>query len=294
MEQKSILRRFTDRMYGGLNMSWPAVILFAVATALLTAVFMIFPVFLNTSFMRVGETFEAWIFFAVIIMANCKSPLDSMLKTFVFFLISQPLIYLLQVPFSYMGWGLFGYYQTWFYWTLATIPMSFIGWFIKKKNWWSVLIFAPVLCFLGLTAHEAALGCIKEFPHYLVTAIFCVLQILLYVYVFLPKIAGKLVGLAVPVIFMIVMLFVVPKPDMQIVQQLPDAQTLTAEATATVEDPSLTDAQVTDYEYGCVMFTVHKPGETTLTVTDGDKTYTYDLVITVEGNYTDLQLTPTK
>ncbi len=89
------------------------------------------------------------IFFAVIIMSNCKKPLESALKTFAFFLISQPLIYLLQVPFSPMGWGLFSYYPYWFYWTLATFPMAFVGWFIQKKNWLSVLIFSPVFLFSG-------------------------------------------------------------------------------------------------------------------------------------------------
>ena len=74
-ENKSILRRWTDKLYGGLNMSWPVVILFATATAILTAIFLIVPIFKNTSFYRMGETFEAWIFFAVIIMANCKKPL---------------------------------------------------------------------------------------------------------------------------------------------------------------------------------------------------------------------------
>ena len=108
-ENKNIFRRVTDKVYGGLPMGWPVVILYAVGTALLTTAFLLIPIFENTSFYRVGVTFEAWVFFAVIIMANCKKPLESALKTFVFFLISQPLIYLLQVPFSQMDWGLFMY-----------------------------------------------------------------------------------------------------------------------------------------------------------------------------------------
>ena len=100
----------------------------------LTAIFLIMPVFRNTSFERMGVYLEAWIFFAIIIMANCKTPLESALKTFIFFLISQPLIYLIQVPFSSMGWQLFGYYRTWFIWTLLTFPMAYIGWYIKKKT----------------------------------------------------------------------------------------------------------------------------------------------------------------
>ena len=111
---KSILRRFTDKLFGGLNMSWLSVILFAVGAALLTFAVLMIPAFENTSVRRIGETVEVWILFAVIIMSNCKKPLESALKTFVFFLISQPLIYLLQVPFSWMGWGLFQYYKYWF------------------------------------------------------------------------------------------------------------------------------------------------------------------------------------
>ena len=51
------------------------------------------------------------IMFAMIIISNCKTPKEAAAKTFVFFLISQPLIYLLQVPFSWQGWGLFHYYK---------------------------------------------------------------------------------------------------------------------------------------------------------------------------------------
>ena len=62
-----------------------------------------------------GVSFESWIFFTVIIMANCyrqedtkdgsffekiRQPLICAAKVFVFFLISQPLIYLFEVPFS--------------------------------------------------------------------------------------------------------------------------------------------------------------------------------------------------
>ena len=53
-------------------MTWPAIILFAVGAAFLTVLFLLFPVFNGTSFRRVGETGEARIFFAILIMANCK------------------------------------------------------------------------------------------------------------------------------------------------------------------------------------------------------------------------------
>ncbi|MBQ2468232.1 MAG: hypothetical protein II503_00985, partial [Clostridia bacterium] len=183
-DKRNILKRLTEKVYGGLDMNWLTVILFAVGTAILTAVFLVIPIFNDTSFERMGVTFEAWIFFAVLIMANCKKPLDSALKTFVFFLISQPLIYLFQVPFSDMGWSLFGYYKNWFIWTLFTFPMAFVGWYIKKKNWISLLILAPVLFILTGDCIGAFGHTFRHFPYLIVTALFCLGQILIYLYAF--------------------------------------------------------------------------------------------------------------
>ena len=209
-EEKSVFKKLTERLYGGLNMSWSAVLLFAAATAVLTAVFLVVPVFRGTSFEMMGVQFEAWIFFAVIIMANCRKPLESALKTFVFFLVSQPLIYLLQVPFSWQGWGLFRYYPYWFVLTLFTFPAAFIGWYIRRKNWLSVLIFAPVLVYLGLVLRMGIEGLTAAFPHLLIMALFCLMQILIYVFVFFPKVPQKLVGFAIPVITVIVLVLIAP------------------------------------------------------------------------------------
>jgi len=52
--EKSALRKFTDKLYGGIELTWLKVILFAIGTAVLTAVFLIVSIFKNTSFMRMG------------------------------------------------------------------------------------------------------------------------------------------------------------------------------------------------------------------------------------------------
>ncbi len=43
--EKSALRKFTDKLYGGIELTWLKVILFAIGTAVLTAVFLIVPIF---------------------------------------------------------------------------------------------------------------------------------------------------------------------------------------------------------------------------------------------------------
>ena len=117
-------------------------------------------------------------------MSNCQKPLESACKTFVFFLVSQPLIYLIQVPFSQLGWGLFGYYRYWFILTLLTFPAAWVGWYIKKRSWLSLLILSPVLCLLTYDYVFGFQTAAKHFPRLLVMAVFCLAQVLLFLAAF--------------------------------------------------------------------------------------------------------------
>lgn len=255
IEKENFVRRITEKIFGGLTMSWSVVFLFALATAVITTVFLVFPVFKDTSFEKMGETMEAWVLFAVIIMANCKKPLESALKVFVFFLVSQPLIYLFQVPFSYMGWELFMYYGYWFVLTLLTFPGAFIGWFINKKNYMSAVIFLPVMFLLLLTGYGAFTDAINAFPHMIVTALFCLFQIVLYCYVFLPGIKKRAVALVVPVIVLMVMTAVNPQVDIAASIVLPGDPVFSGEAEVRVDDTELVNIQLQDSESGTVYIT---------------------------------------
>ncbi len=99
------------KLFGGINLNWKKIIIFAIIAGVYTAIMALIPITKNTSFRDIAIQFEWWILFGIIIIANSKSPVDSALKCFVFFLISQPLVYLIQVPFSWQGWHLFSYYK---------------------------------------------------------------------------------------------------------------------------------------------------------------------------------------
>ena len=113
-------------LFGEIDLTWKKLIIFAIIAGVYTAVMEILPIIADTSFRDIAVYLEWWILFGIIIICNSKSPKDSALKCFVFFLISQPLIYLIQVPFSSMGFGLFKYYRYWFIWTLACLPMDLL------------------------------------------------------------------------------------------------------------------------------------------------------------------------
>lgn len=280
-ENKNIFRRVTDKVYGGLPMGWPVVILYAVGTALLTTAFLLIPIFENTSFYRVGVTFEAWVFFAVIIMANCKKPLESALKTFVFFLISQPLIYLLQVPFSQMGWGLFMYYRYWFMWTLLTFPMAFVGWYIKKRNWLSLLILLPVVGFLTFTYADAFLFAAKHFPYMLITALFCLLQVVVYLYTFTGKWLQRALGFFVPLAAVLAFALLTPQLELHTNVLLPGSPPISSAATVVNGNEDVALVTVGDNGTGFTMLNVeaHQYGSTDVQVTDGDKHYSFTLEV---------------
>lgn len=282
--EKCTLRKFADKLYGGINITWPRLILFAVGAAVLTSTFLIVPIFKDTSFAKMGETLEAWIFLAIIIIANSKKPLESALKTFVFFLISQPLIYLIQVPFNWQGWGIFQYYKFWFILTLCTFPAAYIGWYIKKKNWLSLVILMPILILLALIAKDGISHVIYEFPHLLLMVVFCVAQILLYLYVFTKNVAQKIAGLLVPIVVVAAMLLMPQTVDFTSTQFLPDNPVLTENAVIAVDNTDVAEIRVSNTgEDSTIFIHVHAYDKTSFTIEDGDKEYHYDINIYVDN-----------
>ena len=110
---------------------------------------------------------------------------------------------------------------------------------------------APVLAFLGVTAYDAGTSCLRNPPHLLVTALFCILQIALYVLAFFPEGKKKLIGFAVPVAAAVVMALAVPQIDIMSTQFLPDDPVFTEEAVvkATFETPLRHNSVETFDEY---------------------------------------------
>ena len=163
------------KLFGNLKMSWLTVILFAVIIGIYTGVVMLISIFDETSFQDIGISYEWWVIFAVIIVVNCQKNWEAMLKCFVFFLISQPIIYAVEVIFgNEMTWqtAFYNYYlHTWLPATLLTIPGGFIAYYCKKQNWLGAIILA-----LGNTM-QAGLGiyylaqAVKDFPHHILSSV---------------------------------------------------------------------------------------------------------------------------
>lgn len=193
------------KLFGGTELTWPKVIILAIAAGAYTALMALLPAAKDTSFADITISFEVWILFGIFIIMNSKTPLDSALKCFIFFLISQPLVYLIQVPFSDLGFGIFSYYRYWFIWTLLTIPMGFIGHFMKRGKWWGLLILTPILILLGIHYEMFLNKTMYYFPHHLLSTVFCILTLLIYPIVIFDNKKIKAAGAIISVLIIAVM-----------------------------------------------------------------------------------------
>ena len=186
------------------KMTWKRVILLAIGSAILTAAVLLIPGIKETSASYLGVTPEAWFVFALIIVMNCEKPLEAAVKTFVFFLISQPLIYLIQVPFYDRGWEIFMYYPYWLKITMLTLPGAVIAWFVKKDNIVSALIMAVATGFIGIVLVGSGFTVVQNFPGELIRTVFCLLEILLFIFVLLKNKRSRIVCAALTLAVMVV------------------------------------------------------------------------------------------
>ncbi len=201
------------KLFGGIDLTWKKLIILAILAGVYTAVMAMLPIANDTSFSDLKVTFEVWIFFGIFIIMNSKSAKDSALKCFIFFLISQPLVYLVQDVANHTQ--LFNtYYRFWVPWTIACLPMGFIGYYMKKDKWWGLLILIPMLL---LTAEEG-MGYFSKmmfsFPRHLLTTIFCVSALIIYPLAIFNNKKIKITGLIISglLIISIVMICIINPP----------------------------------------------------------------------------------
>ncbi len=186
-----------QKCFGKLNMTWQRVILLAIITAVYTALINQVPFLKDTSFQDIAIYLDWWILFAVFIIVNCEKWWEASLKCFVFFLVSQPLIYLIEVPFVADGWGIFRYYDYWFKITLLTLPGALIAFQLKRKDWLSVLVLSVSTGYLATASVSYFRAAMANFPYHLLSAIFALSLAVFFVFVLLDKKKHRIAALSV-------------------------------------------------------------------------------------------------
>ena len=125
-----------------------------------------------------------------------------MLKCFVFFLISQPVVYIVEIIFGNLDLNraLIYYTSYWLKMTIAVLPGAFIAFYCKKQN-----ILGAIILGLGNTiqlvmAVMYAVKCIGDFPHHILSFIVCIASIFIMSFTIQKEKKNRLIALIVPVV----------------------------------------------------------------------------------------------
>ena len=256
------------KLFGGIKLTWKRLIISAIVIGVCVGLLNSVPSLFDTTITDIATFFDFWIFCGIFIIMNSKSNKDAALKCFVFFLISQPLIYLAEVPFNSMGWGLFVYYKTWFIWTILTIPMGYIGYYIKKNKWYGLLILLPMLLLLGYGLGSSITNLKYSFPKHLINTLFVFVSLISYPLLLFKNKIFKYIGLTASIIIILVFgLKPLLSPSTYDTTIRCSSETLIFDDTykAYLEDSSFGDLSIKymdSIESYCIYASFKKPGDT--------------------------------
>ena len=156
-------------------MSWLFVVAFGFIAGIITGIMGSIPAIAQTSFHDIAVSYEWWVIFAFIIAANCNKNWECALKTFVFFLISQPICYLAEVVAGSLTLDMAIYYYSaiWGPATLFTLPGGFVAFYINKQNVLGAMILGLGNTIQTLMGVHYFTELISNPPYHLLTTILC-------------------------------------------------------------------------------------------------------------------------
>ena len=161
-------------LYGKIKMTWLKVILFAIVTGIYTGAVMMISALDGTSFQDIGIGYEWWVIFAVILVVNCKKNREAALKCFVFFAVSQPVVYAVEVIFGHITAELgITYLRMWLPKIILTLPGGFIASYCKKQNALGATVLGLGNAIQLLLGASYLVQAARSFPHHILSAIVC-------------------------------------------------------------------------------------------------------------------------
>lgn len=174
------------------QLSYKDVVLFALVSGIITGMILDVEVLkidaiMDNSLFNIGICFEFWVFATMLIVCRTKKPLEASCKVFLYFLISQPLVYLVKVPVDPRGWAVFADYTGWFVWTVLTFPGAFIAWYTNRKNNLGIAIFMVAILFLSYEFAQHFYVLIHHPPFQILACGFILFQVGAYVLSFAGK-----------------------------------------------------------------------------------------------------------
>lgn len=137
------------KLFTEYEMTWKRLIIFSIVCGVYTALVLLIPGINSTALKEIGIGYECWFILAIFVVSNCRDWKDAAIKCFVFFLISQPLCFLIQS--MVIGRNLLReYYLPWFIRTLFTPFGGAVAYQIKRDDMAGALVLAVAGAFVSI------------------------------------------------------------------------------------------------------------------------------------------------
>lgn len=200
------------KIFSDFKLTWPKLTISAAIIGILVAIINRIPFLENTSFQDIAIVLDVWIVFGIIIAKKSQNALDSALKCFAFFLISQPIIYFVEAVIDVingnnLSTALSTYFNNyyfsgiWFRFTLLTLPGGYVAYFINKQNIASALILSVATGYLGYAGVSTLLNCFMvTYPNHIISGIFCLVAAVITIFAILKKNSHRLIAGTITVI----------------------------------------------------------------------------------------------
>lgn len=210
------------KLFGNTNITWKFLIVFSIIIGIGVGIINRIPVLENTSFQDIAIVLDMWIVLAIFIIVNCKTCKEAVAKCFIFFLISQPLIYLTEILINtfvyganfkanfieyfrnyYIGSGLL---NGWLKWTFLTIPGAFVAYQIKKNNILAALVLSVATCYLAFSGTYGIINMFSNgtFPYHLLNSLLCLIMAYLLIFVILTNKKERIISVIITTIGIII------------------------------------------------------------------------------------------
>lgn len=284
------------KLFTSVNISYKFLIIFSIIVGLLVGIINRIPILNNTSFQDIAIYLDMWVILAIFIIFNCKNSKEAMFKCFIFFLISQPLIYFTEIIIDVLFnnnsfidkfvlyFNNYYIHNGWLLLTILTIPGSYIAYQVKKDNIFSGIILSVATGFLMFSGINFLLNCIfYKFPYHLLTGLTSIIMSIYFIFILLNKKSNKIISLIITIICgllsIICFLNISNKPI--IANEIIDINN--SNVTYNVDDEDIAILKIIDKEL--YVYSNKKIGETIITINDGNELKKY-LVKSTSKNFT--------
>lgn len=189
------------KLFSETGISWLRVIVFAVVLGLYTGVICLFPAIRETSLHDIAVSYEFWVLFAVIIVVKCRKNWEAALKCFLFFLISTPLCYAIQVLVGSLEMDkAIMYARNWMLPVFATLPGGFIAWYCKKQNTFGAVILGLGNTIIAVMTLYYLGQFLRHMPYHLITIIVDILMIIMMSVCIQKEKKNRIISLIIPAV----------------------------------------------------------------------------------------------